>query len=375
MSKNKNSEPAYWITSNTEVAHYLNEKVRHGKVFSPGHSAGGREILAYEYGQKEPLTQKTSLSSACAANYPEAFLQPEARQKPALFIYSTIHGAEMEGCAALINLINILEYGVDLRGRQWPGILSAREKYRMVIVPLAQPDGRERVTPNSMVGQTMEDFVYYARGMWKDGTPVLYPENKALMPLPLEKLAFLGGYFNDNGVNIQHDDFFGDMQPETKALIALARNEQPDCILACHSCEADPGFGHPNSYVNECCRGLQLQAAALVLARQLRENLHPFPRPNLQASQYFYLQDILHMASGALPLLYEFPHGTINAPFAYDEIIDLGLTLFDEIMQFGLVYHFQPRFANIFLPDLHKEQPEYTRKIIAQIVEDKKKGF
>jgi hypothetical protein len=364
MSIQRKPVPSYWITSNEAVASYLDKTARKGGVFVAGRSAGGREILAYEFGEKSGAAPKTSLSSACAAGCPEAFLCPEARMRPSLFIYSTIHGAETEGCASLINLINILERGADLRGREWPGILSAAEKLRLLIVPLAQPDGRARVTPESMVGGTLKDFVYYARGEWADGTPVEYPLLKTLMPLPLDKIKFLGGYFNDKGVNIQHDDFFGDIQPETQALIKLAHDERPDCVLACHACEADPGFSGPDLCVNESCRGLQAQIAAVVLARQLKEGLRPFPRPNLNACHYFYLQDILHMASGALPLLYEFPHGLVNAPFTHDEIIDIGLTLFEEVMSFGLIYGFHPRFNDIFLPGMHGEQSPSIRSVI-----------
>ena len=58
----------------------------------------------------------------------------------------------------------------------------------------------------------------------------------------------------------------------------------------------------------------------------------------------FPLQDILYLASGGLPLLYEFPHGCINEPFTHEEIIDLGLLLFEEIMAYGVETKFKDRF-------------------------------
>ena len=70
--------------------------------------------------------------------------------------------------------------------------------------------------------------------------------------------------------------------------------------------------------------------------------------------------------SGALPLLYEFPHGIDRVPFSHREIIDLGLTLFEEVMNYGLNYKFQPRFDNIFLSDYHKKQSKYIQEIIMQ---------
>ena len=372
MSLKVKSSPAYWITSNQDVEKYLNKNAVKGKVFVGGKSAGGRDILAYEYGRKEPLALSTTLSSACAAGHPEAFLQPSARKKPVLMIYSTIHGAEVEGCAALMNLINIIEHQCDLCGREQHELSSVLDNYRLIIVPLAQPDGRERVKVDSFVGESLEVFKYYAHGAWRNGSFVQYPEHKMILPLPAKGIKYLGGYFNDNRVNIQHDDFFGKTQPETRALLELARNEIPDCILSCHSCEADPGFGAPDAYISENCRALQSQVAGVVTSAQLAAGLRVFPRSNLNMHNYFYLQDILHMATGALPLLYEFPHGTRNASFTYQEIIDLGLTLFEELVHYGLYYKFQPRFENIFLPDYHRRQSEYIQEMIIKKVEKQK---
>ncbi len=366
MLLNEALYPAYWITSNKDVEKYLKDNVVKGKVFVAGKSGGGRDILAYEYGSREPLEQTTTLSSACAAGRPDCFFKSSVRKKPVLMIYSTIHGAEVEGCAALINLINVIEKGCDLSGREWHKLNSALTQYRLVLVPLAQPDGRERFKLNSLVGETFETFQYYAHGIWKDGSPIKYPQHKMTLPLPASEVEYLGGYFNDNYVNIQHDDFFGKVQPETGTLLDLARNELPDCILSCHSCEADPGFGSLDAYISNNCRALQSQVAGVVTTAQLAAGCRVFPRPNLNTSNYFYLQDILHMASGALPLLYEFPHGIDRVPFTHREIIDLGLTLFEEVMNYGLNYKFQPRFDNIFLSDYHKKQSKYIQEMIMQ---------
>ena len=89
---------------------------------------------------------------------------------------------------------------------------------------------------------------------------------------------------------------------------------------------------------------MEQQIAISVMSRQMRENLRPFHRVNLRQSKAFILQDILYMASGALPLLYEFPHGCENIPFTHEEIIDLGLTLFEEIMSYGKETRFKNRF-------------------------------
>jgi hypothetical protein len=344
MSVTNSAVPEYWITSNKKVSDYLAANARLGNVFVTGRSAGGRDIIGYEYGKKEELTVSSNFSSAFAAGKPEAFIQPDAREKTVLMIYSTLHGAEFQGCAALINLINIIEHGCDLRGKEWPEISGLLPKYRLVLVPIAQPDGRERVAAETMVGKTLEECRYHCTGVWKDNTRIAYPELKLSNPLPMDKVGFLGGYFNDNAVNIQHDDFFGEMQPETKSLINLVWQEIPDCVLSCHSCPAGGGFSYPDGYVSESCRSLQLQIATIIINILMGAGI---VMPN-EEGKYFYLQDALHLVSGALPLLFEFPHGAQNAPCNHDEIIDRGLIVFQELMKFGARYKFHPRIKGVF---------------------------
>ena len=336
--------PPYWITDWEKVNAYLVTKVRKGKVRIAGKSAGGRDIYVYEYGEKEDLTQTVSFSSAFAAGKPELYTRAPERKKLSLFIYGAIHGTEIEGTAGLMNMINLLEYGVDLRGRKNEALLKLAEDYRIVIVPISQPDGRARFRRNSLVGQSLDVFQYYAHGVWKDGSPCKYPYHKEVMPLPVKDFEQLGAYFNDNGVNCQHDDFFGNIQPETQTLIKLVHEERPDCILSCHACEADPGMSTPPASLQEEGLLMEQQIAISVMSRQMRENLRPYHRVNLRQAKAFILQDILYMASGALPLLYEFPHGCVNIPFTHEEIIDLGLTLFEEIMSFGKETRFRNRF-------------------------------
>ncbi|MBE6406116.1 MAG: hypothetical protein E7040_08855 [Lentisphaerae bacterium] len=337
-------EPEYWITSLDGVKEYLEKHVKKGAVSVAGHSAGGREILVYAYGEKEDLPQTVSFSSAFAAKKPELYTRAPERKKLSLFIYGAIHGAEVEGTAGLLNLINLLEHGTDLRGRKNDALLKLAEQYRIVIVPLSQPDGRARFRRNSLAGQSLDVFQYYAHGVWKDGTPCKYPYHKEVMPLPVNEFEQLGAYFNDNGVNCQHDDFFGNIQPETQTLINLVHEERPDCILSCHSCEADPGMSTPAATLTDNGLRMVQQIAASVMANQIKANLRPYHRVNLQQGRAFILQDILYMASGGLPLLYEFPHGCVNIPFTHDEIIDLGLILFEEIMKFGVETGFKNRF-------------------------------
>ncbi len=336
--------PEWWITSNKAVKEYLYKNAVKGKVSVAGYSAGGREILMYEYGEKEELPQTVSFSSAYAAKKPELYTRSAERKKPVFFIYSAIHGAEVEGTASLMNFINILEHGVDLRGRRNDALLSLAEQYRIVIVPLSQPDGRERFKLDSLQGESLDVFQLYAHGIWKDGTPIKYPFHKEILPLPLDKIEHLGAYFNDNGVNCQHDDFFGDVQPEVKTLIKIVHDERPDCLLSCHACEAEPGMCTPAYSTTPSADLMALQISHLTIVHQTRLGLRPYCNVNIKKHNYFLLQDMLYLASGALPLMYEFMHGCDNYPYTHDEIVDTGLVLFEEIMKFGVKNKFMPRF-------------------------------
>jgi hypothetical protein len=53
-------------------------------------------------------------------------------------------------------------------------------------------------------------------------------------------VGILGAYFNDDGVNLMHDDFFLPMARETDAILRLARGEAPDVAVSLHSHESPP---------------------------------------------------------------------------------------------------------------------------------------
>jgi hypothetical protein len=92
---------------------------------------------------------------------------------------------EPEAVAGAVNLLHILEHGRDLRGRRWPEIRRLEKRLRLLLVPLANPDGRARVRIPSLVGLTSDDHSFYAQGMWKDGRLITWLGSKQFIPLPL----------------------------------------------------------------------------------------------------------------------------------------------------------------------------------------------
>lgn len=335
--------PDFWKSDWDDVNAYM-DALNAGSVWKIGCSEGGHPIRAVSYGEKEPIERTASLSSAVAAGHPESFFDPEKREKPVLVIISSIHAAEIEGCVTCLNFANIMENGADLRGQRWNALRDAASAMRVVLVPLAQPDGRIRSAIRNMVGATVDDLYYYGQGVMKSGEILRWPECKRMQPIPLDEMEFLGGYYNDAGVNIQHDDFFAPkVAPETRALIDLVRDETPDCIMTLHSCGVGPFFTGPDNFIPQSYQYPQAQIAAVVADRHRRDGLRPGGGPKTGPTGGFYLHTALHHTSGALPLLFEFPHGLAMKPFTFDEILNIGLSLFEEVMRYGITYGFRPR--------------------------------
>ena len=328
--------PDFWKVDWDEVNAFL-DGLRRGQVWEIGRSQGGRPIRAVAYGEKEPIARRTTYSSAIAAGHPEDFYDPKKRDRPVLVIICTIHGAEIEGTASCLNFAHLLETGADLRGRQWPQLRQLAEEMRVVLVPIAQPDGRIRSAVRNLIGGTVDDLYYYGQGMMRDGEILRWPECKRLQPIPLDEMEFLGGYYNDAGVNVQHDDFFAvAVAPETRALLDLIRDETPDGLMTLHSCGSGPFIIAPENCISQACQFHQVQIAALVAERHRRDGLRPGGGARTSPRGGFYLHTALHHTSGALPLLFEFPHGLEMKPFTFDEIVDVGLGLFEEVMRYGV---------------------------------------
>jgi len=335
--------PDFWQSDWDDVNAYL-DALKVGDVWEIGRSEGGHPIRAVAYGEKEPIEQTATYSSAIAAGHPESFFDPAKRGKPVLVIFSSIHAAEIEGCVTCLNFANVMETGIDLRGRRWDELREIASRVRIVLVPLAQPDGRIRSAVKNLIGGTVDDLYYYGQGVKKNGEILRWPDCKRMQPIPLDEMEFLGGYYNDAGVNIQHDDFFAPkVAPETRALIDLVRDEIPDCVMTLHSCGSGPFFTGPDNFIPGAYQYRQAQIAAVIADRHRREGLRPGGGSKTGPVGGFYFHTALHHTSGALPLLFEFPHGLEMKPFTFDEILDIGLSMFEEVMRYGITYGFRPK--------------------------------
>jgi hypothetical protein len=229
--------PAFWISTVDEVNELLIKIVRKGSISTIGTSAGGRPILAVFYGYQRNGKGTTTFSGSLGYGDLSAYRGPD-NKKTVYMGMAGVHGGEFEGIVGILNLISVIETGKDLRGKEWPEITAFAEKIdRIILIPIVNPDGRSRV-PLRMEEYRGTDFKvaeYLNTGGKADGTLTGWPQVKKYIPVDFSLPGFPGGYPNDNGVNIQHDDFFGKRQPETQALFDLAEKEKPDLILNMHT--------------------------------------------------------------------------------------------------------------------------------------------
>jgi len=340
--------PRWWLSGPEQVEAYL-RSLKGVTVFEIGRSAGGRPILAAARGRRERVGGRTSesLSSALAGGSAAAFYGSRARQRQVLLFIGGVHGTENEGTVAALNLLNVAVTGKDLRGRRHPRMAREARKLRIVIIPFLNMDGRCRFADRlHFVGVDTDPYMRMSQGALKGGRRLDWPTSKLLYPLPLDEVAgTLGSYYNDAGYNLVYDHGFGgDCQPETRALVALAREERPDCAVLSHSNNGSL-VQPPGSFIPRRFRQRQVQIGAVVGARCRRDGLAKSQVPTgteTYAGQVFYQSDLMYHCCGALPLLVEFPWGYQNVPDNHGEILDIGLAVLEEIVAFGTAYGFRP---------------------------------
>jgi hypothetical protein len=307
-------------------------------------SPGGLPVYAVYYGEKDDLQSTANYNSAVGARNPVHYAKKTAETKPVLYFIGPVHGHEVEGIVGLLNLLQIAETGKDYRGKEWPQLSEYFSQCRVIIMPCGNPDGRKRIPYDSFVELPQETMTKYGQGTKTDGTLWRWPHVKAVHPMKGD-VGILGAYFNDNGINIMHDEFFSPMAEETKAIMKIAIEEAPDITVSLHSCSCKPFIIQNNhaphfmkkriadlaQQVNKAYINLNLPNMGDRWALSLTDDdILPPPQKS------FNLVSALHYATGTMAFTFESPHGLIEDGATFDEILDIQLVLYQEMFDYIL---------------------------------------
>ena len=331
--------PEYWRSSLEDLDETL-KIVRRGTVAEVGRSAGNRPIYKVEYGKSNVKHGRANLSSALGAHDIKCFADKTGDDYvPTLFLCGSVHGGEFEGTMALLNLIKLMETGTDYAGKEHPELLALMDQLHLILIPIANPDGRARIPYRSVVGMTFAEFRYYNQGTWLDGTLCGWPGCKSIHPIK-DVCEFLGGYFNDDGVNMMHEDFLGKaVSSESTVLIDVCRYEVPDLSIQLHGGTNATSGLLPTEYASaenfENCMKVSNAFKAACDREGVRAKVYPLGT----ISQAFGLKGAMHHVCGTPVMTFESNQGLCDHGdiiYGYDEIYRAHILLFEESAKYVL---------------------------------------
>jgi hypothetical protein len=336
--------PPFWTSRLSDVDRAVG-RVEKGRARVLARSAGGRPLHLITYGEAVERRSTANYNSACGAGDPASYARKDGSQRPVVLLLGPVHGAEFEGLVGLIHLLRVAETGADGRGRPWPELAANLARCRVLIVPSGNPDGRARCPHNSWVGEDLATSERVGMGTRPDGSSHAWPAVKCVHPMRGAAVGTLGAYFNDEGVNLMHDEWSEPMAAETRAFFKLAREEAPDWIVSLHSHAVPPSF-EPTAYVPRIVKESIRRLGDRVQRRYAeaglphgpggpvpREDGERFPPPS------FNLCSALHHACGAAAFVFESCRGVATKPYpaaTHEQILDLHLILFDELFRLAV---------------------------------------
>lgn len=334
--------PVYWKTTLQDVEDTV-KLVKKGKVTLAAKSAGGRPIYMVEYGKSNLPKGTANLSSAMgASDYSSYADKSGADYNPTVLIVGCVHGGEFEGTSAVLNLIKLIETGTDYAGNPNEELVQLSEKTHLIIIPIANPDGRNRVPFDSFVGKTFQDLRYYGQGTWKDGTLCGWPGCKQKHPIK-EYVGHLGSYFNDDGINMMHENFFGQVSTGTRLVLDICDREAPDFSILLHG-----GDNCVNHMISPYYASLNAKQEVLEIAQatdkicqqsNVRYAVRPIcTRENDANPPSFNLPSAMHHCCGTPAVTYESNQGLVDylEAYTYEEIYQAHCIQFAEIMRYYL---------------------------------------
>lgn len=325
------------------------KQIEKGEARVVATSPGGFPVYAVYYGVKENFHSQANYNSAVAARDPRYYARKDSSTRPVVFFLGPVHGQEVEGIVGMLNLIRVTETGKDRRGEEWPSLQRKIEQCRVIIVPCGNPDGRKRCPYDSFVGLPVEIMTKYGQGTRTDGSSWGWPGAKSLHPMK-GNVGILGAYFNNDGINMMHDDWFSPMAAETQAILEIARSEAPDMTVSLHSHHQTSRI-LPAAYVPWYLKMRIDTLTRRVNQRYASVGLPSIPddwisAPGVEDENFppktsFNLIPALHHLSGTMAFTFECSHGTVTGDepepkVTYSDIVDIQLNLYEEMLDYVL---------------------------------------
>lgn len=336
--------PAFWRSRLSDVDAAVGQ-LKKGRASVLVKSPGGRNLYVVAYGEKDARRGPANYNSAVGGVDPFSYAAKDGTQRPVVLFLGPVHGQEVEGIAGLVNLIAVAESGRDLRGREWKDLYDNIAKCRVLIIPCGNPDGRARCPKDGWIGVEAAVHERVGMGVKADGSNHTWPEVKRIHPMRGPEVQERGAYWNENAVNLMHDEWWDPMTPETVAFFRLAREEAPDLIVSLHSHGSAPAV-LPTSYVPRTMKEALKELGDRVQKRYreaglphrsggpaVEEDGIRFPPPS------FNLTSALHHACGALTFVHESSTSAKHPRYpqaTYDQLLDIQLLLYDEMLKFAL---------------------------------------
>jgi len=334
--------PPFWVGDVADLAERL-ARVERGEVSVLTTSPGGRPIHLVAYGRREDRSGAANFNSAVGGRDLTAYADKAAREKPVVLFVGPVHGQETEGLTGLVNLLQVMETGRDLRGREQPELREWGDRCRLLIVPTGNPDGVARFEPRTLLGMEHDDLCFWGEGTWADGSLCDWPQCKRRHPMAGEVVGFRGCYFNDAGVNPMHDEFFHPFSTEAPALLHLAQLEAPDYVVSLHSHSSNPTVLRPAYVPIEVQQHVADFAGfcyAMLEKRGLPHGVQFVPGPETgEPPAPFNLVSALYHISGAAAFTFECPHGLRGektCSVSWEQILDIQLTLALALFRFAV---------------------------------------
>jgi len=302
-------KPDFWRSTVEEIIAVCENAKKCSKKEVICRTPLGYPVYALFYGDFSEPAPQTNWSAGHGSTTWRNYYGNRPDGKQTFLFFAGVHGAEPETVVGAVNLIQMLETGKDFSGKSDPELLEFISKYRLIVVPCVNMDGRA-ISPPHLHGVKWDTFRRVSQGEWKDGQRVGWRGSKSWFPLPLDKVNYPGGYPNADGYNIMHDACPGDLRTEeAKALLKLASRWRVDAVLNGHSYEHVPSVLHPTAidYAEKRDRSMEIRYEcnlALHEAGIMKVRPKP-PAEDRPPSPGINLNNLLSLASGAIALTLE----------------------------------------------------------------------